>query len=153
MKQVSEYRVNRSAPNLLNICIDRAQQGELQGRIYQCYQKDPIPFTTVVEMIRESEKFFDAIAFPQASTRTRSLVDQEINTSMQPTVRPKRVVDPLEVMANQGEIGTFITNVRFRQNAEWQGELLWVEQDEKTFFSNTLEMIKKIDKALQNKEK
>ena len=72
---------------------------------------------------------------------------------MQPAVRPERIVDPLEVMANQGKIGTFITNVRFRQNAEWQGELFWVEQDEKTFFSNTLEMIKKMDEALQNIKK
>lgn len=150
MKNGIEYRVNRSAPNLLNICIDRRQQGELQGRIYHCYQREAVPFHTVVEMIRQSEKLFDDIAFPQASTRTRSLIEKEETTSNRILTRPERVIDPVEVMEQTGELGTFITNVKFRQNAEWQGELLWVEKDEKIFFLNTLEMIKQIDKALQN---
>ena len=88
MKNVSEYNVNRSAPNLLNICIDQLQQGELQGRLYHCYQKEAIYFSTVVEMIRKSEKLFDDIAFPQASTRTRSLIEQEATVSRRTPLRP-----------------------------------------------------------------
>ena len=153
MKNVREYNVNRSAPNLLNICIDQLQQGEVQGRIYHCYQKEAVCFNTVVEMIRQSEKLFDYIAFPQASTRTRSLIEQEIPTSNRMSVRPERVVDPLTIMEEEGKLGTFITNVKFRQNAEWQGELFWVEKEEKLFFQNTLELIKQLDLALQNLKK
>lgn len=150
MKNVSEYNVNRSAPNLLNICIDQLQQGELQGRLYHCYQKEAIYFSTVVEMIRKSEKLFDDIAFPQASTRTRSLIEQEATVSRRTPLRPERVVDPLTIMEKKGDMGTFITNVKFRQNAEWQGELFWVEKESKLFFSNTLEFLKQLDSALQN---
>lgn len=153
MKDVKNYKVNRSAPNLINICIDRQQGEELQGRIYHGYQKEAMSFKAIVEMIRQSEKLYDEIAFPQASTKTRSLIESETTTRMQMPIRPERVVDALEVMSHEGKIGTFIINVKFRQNAEWQGELFWVEQDEKIFFSNTLELIKILDKALQNNKK
>ncbi len=149
MKNVNEFDVNRSAPNLMNICIDQIQLGELQGRIYHCYKKEAIPFNNIVEMIRKSEKLFDYILFPQASTKTRSLIDQESARSNQMPIRPERVVDPLEIMGQVGQLGTFITNVKFRQSAEWQGELFWVEKEEKMFFKNTLELIKKFDEALQ----
>lgn len=153
MKQVSEYNVNRSAPNLLNICIDQVSQGELAGRIYHCYQKEAVIFETIVEMIRKSEMLFDILAFPQASTKTRSLLDQEKTTNIRVMERPKKIVDPLDVMAQTGDKGSFITNVKFRQNAEWQGEMLWVEKDTKFFFSNTLEFLKQLDSALQNTKK
>lgn len=153
MKEVSEYKVNRSAPNLLNICIDQKQGEEWQGRIYHYYQKEAVPFNTIIEMIRRSEKLFDDIAFPQASTKTRSLVKVEVVSNPRIPARPERIVEAEEIMNHKGEIGTFITNVKFRQNAEWQGEMLWVEKDEKLFFSNTLELFKKLDEALQNIKK
>ena len=53
MKPMQEFKVNRSAPNLLNLCIDQRQQGEMQGRIYHGYQKEAVPFQTIVEMIRQ----------------------------------------------------------------------------------------------------
>ena len=56
-------------------------------------------------------------------------------------------------MEKKGDMGTFITNVKFRQNAEWQGELFWVEKESKLFFSNTLEFLKQLDSALQNTKK
>ena len=150
MKDINAYKVNRSAPNLLNICIDQKEGEELQGRIYHCYQKEAVPFSAIVEMIRQSEKLFDEISFPQASTRTRSLVKSDTTTSSRMQVRPDRVVDVGEVMSHEGKIGTFIINVKFRQNAEWQGEMLCIEKDEKIFFSNTLELIRTLDEALQN---
>ena len=152
MKQVSVNKVNRSAPNLINICIDHHKEGEMKGRLYHCYQKDAVPFENVVEMIRQSEKFFDRIAFPQASTKTRSLIDQKAATSLKPVKRPEKVVDAAEVMINAGKLGTFITNVKFRQSSEWQGELLWAEKDETRRFNNTIELIKVLDEALQNYE-
>lgn len=153
MKATSEFKVNQSAPSLINVCIDQVQQGEIQGRIYHYYQKEAVPFSTVVEMLRQGEKLFDFIAFPQASTKTRSLIEKEVSARGAVMVRPEKQVAPETIMANKGELGTFIINVKFRQNAEWQGEAFWVEEDEKMFFSNTLELIKKIDKALQKIKK
>lgn len=44
--------------------------------------------------------------------------------------------------------GTFVVRVRHRQNATWQGEVLWAEENETQNFRSVLELIKLIDNAL-----
>ena len=44
--------------------------------------------------------------------------------------------------------GTFVVNVQFRQNATWQGNILWMEENRKQNFRSVLEMIRLMDEAL-----
>lgn len=152
MEHNQQYRRNISAPNLLNICVDCNRSGEVRGRVYHCYKVEPIAFSNVIELVREAEQFFDDIAFPQASTKTRSLVEKNDKTIMQ-VRRPDKVVVPEVVAQNRGELATFLTNVRFRQNSTWQGEALWVEQEKNIRFSNILDFIKEVDLALESVKK
>jgi len=148
MENRQQYRGNISAPNLLNICVDRHFCDEVSGRLYHCYSQDPIHFSNIIELIREAEKLFDTIAFPQASNKPRSFVEQEAPRTM-PVKRPEKTVDPKEVTSHQGNLVSLITNVRFRQNSTWQGEFYWVEQGRTLLFSNTLDFIREIDAVLE----
>lgn len=148
MNNNQQYRRNISAPNLLNICVDSNHNGEVRGRVYHCYNLEPIVFFNVIELVREAEQFFDDIAFPQASTKTRSLIEKDNKTIIQ-VRRPEKVTTSEEVAQKRGELGTFLTNVRFRQNSTWQGEALWVEREKTIRFSNILDFIKELDEALQ----
>lgn len=152
MEQNQQYRRNISAPNLLNICVDCNLNGEVKGRVYHCYKLQPVEFSNVIELVREAEQFFDDIAFPQASTKTRSLVEKNDKTIMQ-VRRPEKVVASEAVAQNRGELASFLTNVRFRQNSTWQGEALWLEQEKTIRFSNILDLIKEIDLALESVKK
>lgn len=49
-----------------------------------------------------------------------------------------------------GEKATFIVHVQFRQNANWQGNIQWVESKKSQKFRSTLEMIKLMDEALES---
>lgn len=148
MENRQQYRGNISAPNLLNICIDKHFCDEVSGRLYHCYSEEPIIFSNIIELIREAEKLFDRIAFPQASNKSRSFLEEKAPRTM-PVKRPERIVDAKEVTANQGKIVSLITNVRFRQNSTWQGEFYWVEQGRTLVFSNTLDFIREIDAVLE----
>ena len=44
--------------------------------------------------------------------------------------------------------GTFEVKVRFLQNATWQGEILWLEENKKQNFRSVLEMLRLMDEAL-----
>jgi len=56
----------------------------------------------------------------------------------------------LENQRNVGSTkGTFMVSVKFTQNSTWQGELHWVEKNQKQNFRSALEMIKLIDEALE----
>ena len=105
-------------------------------------------FSNIIELLREAEKLFDDISFPQASTKTRSLVEKTHEQSTQ-IHRLELVVDRESVVNHSGRIGTFITSVRFRQNSTWQGEFFWVERKVAQRFTNTLDFIKQIDVALK----
>lgn len=145
MENRKPFQINISMPNLINICVDKRLHGEISGRIYHCYEKEPMIFTNVVEMLRKIENLFDRICFPQASTMTRSF--HEIPPA-QRIVRPEKVVMQTQVIEYRGEIGSFVTCVRFRQNSTWQGELFWMEKGMKRSFANTLDFIKILDNAL-----
>ena len=44
--------------------------------------------------------------------------------------------------------GTFEITVKFMQNSTWQGQIYWVEKDQKQNFRSALEMLKLMDEAL-----
>lgn len=146
MSTIERNRINLSSPNLLNICVDKKDGGDISGRIYHCYQQEPILFQNVIELIREAEQLFDTIGFPQASTKSRSF--GEVTETVYARKRPERVVPQQQVAEHQGKKGTFITSVRLRQSATWQGEFYWAEQERIYRFSNTLDFIKQIDTAV-----
>jgi len=54
--------------------------------------------------------------------------------------------------ANQREVGdnggTFEVTVKFTQNSTWQGQIHWIEKDQKQSFRSALEMLKLMDEAL-----
>ena len=40
----------------------------------------------------------------------------------------------------------------FRENATWQGEVVWADEKKKQYFRSALELIKMIDGALNSEE-
>ena len=146
MEQNKTLQINISMPNLINICVDEKDHGEISGRIYHCYAKEPMLFHNVVEMLRKIEDLFDRICYPQASTRTRSFHEIPAAGRIQ---RPEKLVMQEAVIKYRGEIGSFVTCVKFRQNSTWQGELFWMERGIRLRFANTLDFIKILDCALR----
>lgn len=62
--------------------------------------------------------------------------------------------DSAEFGRNIGEMTgctnqTFIVNVKYRQNATWQGTVTWVEEKQKASFRSVLELLKLMDSAIQ----
>ena len=45
--------------------------------------------------------------------------------------------------------GTFEISVKFMQNSTWQGQIHWVERNQKQNFRSALEMLKLMDEALK----
>ena len=62
-------------------------------------------------------------------------------------------MEQTEIIQYTGDIATFVVWVKFRQNATWQGEAIWMEKGRKETFENTLELIAQIDKTLQKEKK
>lgn len=44
----------------------------------------------------------------------------------------------------------FVINIRYRENATWQGDVLWVNQNRQCNFRSALELLKLIDGAMDS---
>jgi len=144
MTQRPNYPFNIYVPNLLNICVDNNDYEEVSGRLYHCYDKEPVRFNNIIELIQAAEDIFDAISFPQASTKTRSFVKKEEVFG----TKPEKVVEQPQLLEHHGEKASFVTSVRFRQKSTWQGVFFRLETGKVEEFSNMIDFIKKIDKEL-----
>ncbi len=132
-------------PNLISICIDSIVDGEMSGEIYHCYSREAVKFSNIIRMIEAAEAFFDQIRFPEASTQMRSFEKKEHVVE----AKPEKVCAPEEVLEKRGEKGTFLLNVRYRQNSSWQGEIQWIEENTVYQFASVLELIKILSNAMQ----
>ena len=140
------YQISWYAPNFINMCIDNINDGELSGRIYHCYSKEPWKFTNILQLIELADDFFDRLEFPQASTSARSFTSTQFSV----VDRLDKVQSPEDFIENRGQKGTFFLNVRYRQNSSWQGSVTWVEEQREQHFRSALELLKLIDVALDN---
>lgn len=147
-KKELRRQINLSAPNLINICVDEKQNGELSGRLYHCYNREAVVFSNVVELVRNIEDFFDSISFPQASTKSRSFI--ETPGSVVQNSNMEKVRNQEDIIQHVGNLGTFVTYVKFRQNSTWQGEMYWMEKEMKNNFTNVLDFIKLIDNMINS---
>ena len=52
-------KLNISASNIVNVCIDNIDGVERSGRFYCYYSKDPIFFRSIHELFRYMERFMN----------------------------------------------------------------------------------------------
>ena len=134
------------------MCIDRNQDGEIGGKIYNRYSKEPEEFDNVVQMIRNLENFYNRISFPQSSMQLREFTKEEIICN-QEQEEFREFLDEDFLLDRKGIYATFLVAVRFRQNATWQGEIYWMEKKKEEKFKSVLELLILIDNILFMKDK
>lgn len=101
-------------PNLINICIDSVEDGEMTGKIYHCYSEEAIAFSNIIRMIETVEEFFDCLQFPQAATQTLVLFNRKESVQGQ---KLEKKLEQEQILQMRGQKGTFLLNVKYRQNS------------------------------------
>ena len=133
------------APNLINICIDDNVDGLISGRIYHCFTEQAWGFNNVVQMLELMEDLFNAINYPQASTKTRSFNNKEQVAEL----NLRKVQEQKEVIVHRGNEATFFVHVQYRQNSSWQGQVEWAEKGVLKHFNSELDLVKLISGAIE----
>ncbi|MBE5828229.1 MAG: hypothetical protein E7305_02070 [Butyrivibrio sp.] len=145
------------ARNLICVCIDDNKDADYQGLIYHQYADEPISFDGIANLILEMENLFDEWDFPQ-----RGLAERKFDKKKENHKRPISETDgdklKIEIISDahgtrnvqnkKGKLGTFVIQVVYRQDASWQGHVIYQEENEKLDFNSALELIKIIDRAV-----
>jgi len=130
--------------NIMTVKVVSYKDSCIKG-ILNCPQfEDDIEFMGAIPLLLRMEQIMDESNCPQRGEEPRNFgVDS-------------RLVSFSDKNAQKAEdrrqaIATFQINVMFRQNATWQGRLLWIDENMEASFRSVLELIRLLDSALAAK--
>lgn len=119
------------------ICIDSYDHKVLSGRIISPYYEGSISFESTIEFLLSMESILEEMNWPQSFSSIRSFKTTE---DMAKPVSYEYI--------KEGKLATFYLRVLFRQNASWQGSVVWHEKMKVESFRSVLELITLMDSAL-----
>ncbi len=119
------------------VCIDSYCNGTLQGRFYNPLLDNGQSFVSLTDFILKVEHLLDSLAFPKAYNITRTF---------SPVIKRPPGIDGS--VYQDGKLATFSLRILFRQNASWQGSIVWLDKNQEQSFRSVLELILLFDNAL-----
>ena len=122
------------------ISIDSYENRILVGRIFNPCLENEISFRSTIEFIKEMEKLMEALNCPQAFSEKREFSPVRESVS--------RYTAPCDINVRKGRCATFNLRIMFRQNASWQGSLVWLKNGREKNFRSVLELLLLMDSAL-----
>ncbi len=147
MEQVAKsYAMRHGLP----VYVDRYQELELAGRVFSPIE-GPVLFDGVLSLLNSLDGICDALGYPQNTHQLRSFVPGSPEHRADAAEEAKSVEEIVkrEKEEPRGTAATFVVQVRFRQNATWQGSIKWVDSGKVQNFRSTLELINLMEGALK----
>ena len=143
--------IEKSLQNMVMVCVDGVENGDICGRYFHRYKKEETFFPDSATLVIEMERFYDAIGYPQAATKTRKFMERE--REKVPAKEHMTVIyDSQTLMQFRGKLATFLVGVTSRQNASWQGDVVWMEQKIRKHFCSDMELVVFVDDAVKKSE-
>lgn len=118
----------------------------MQGTIYNPFFEKEMVFENVMQLITMVERISDSLFFPQKAMQLRQFTD---NTE----TKDKFSFDFITTadFTEEFPIATFELEIIFRQNASWQGNIVYAEQNLTSSFRSVLELLTLMDSVLSEK--
>ena len=119
------------------VCVDAYDSQVMSGRIYNTFCEG-ICFHSTIDFLGQMEGLLNSMRCPQPFMTKRTLTE--------PAERP--IPQPIDLRSQEGACATFAVRVMFRQNASWQGSILWRDRMLESRFRSVLELVGLMDDAL-----
>ena len=114
--------IEKSLPNMVMVCVDGVENGDIYGRYFHRYKKEETFFPDSATLVIEMERFYDAIGYPQAATKTRKFMERKGGRI--PAKEHMAVIsNGQDLIQLRGKLATFLVGVTSRQNGRemWSG--------------------------------
>ena len=143
--------IEKSFPNMVMVCVDGVENGHIYGRYFHRYKKEETFFPDSATLIIEMERFYDDIGYPQAAIKTRKFIERKGGRI--PAKEHMAVISDSQALIQlRGNLATFLVGVTSRQNASWQGDVVWMEQKIRKHFCSDMELVVFVDDAVKKSE-
>ncbi len=128
------------------VYIDRTVKNEAAGFIVHHAENKAWRYENISGFLKLCEKTLNNADYPQHTHVLRRL-SRESGCD----IKKKEGINAMAVTVKdiiQNSEPTFLINVKYRQNASWQGTIKWLEANTEKNFRSTLELIKLMDDAV-----
>lgn len=119
------------------------QNKNIQGIICNPFFEKDIPFENMMQLITMVERISDSLVFPQKAMQLRQFSDKNESEAIT-SYEFETTVD----FTDKLPLATFELEILFRQNASWQGTIVYAEQNLSSSFRSLLELLFLMDSVL-----
>lgn len=151
----------------MSVCVDGRRNSDIRGRLYHRGGPEPVLFENTGQALIEMEKWCDRVGYPQPEVVVRKFKTKasvpDSGTAQKRDKNPEQLrirkieeavsVASEDLLNEEGNKGTFVVHIKYRQNATWQGQVMWAEKKQTCSFRSALELLKLIDSALDEEKK
>ena len=109
-------------------------------------------FDSLMQLILIIDQLHDELAFPRRSTDPRVFGATPDGLGLDPLSGGADVSEEGDAQSGKQALAHLQLNIMFRQNASWQGSLVWIDRAVEAHFRSTLELILLMDSALTELE-
>lgn len=113
----------------------------ISGIIVNPHYEKEMYFKSTTQLLKMLDQLQDEINFPDKSMQTRSFVNEAVKSPVEAPAEP-------DLQKNRKTIASFEISILFRQNASWQGSVVWMEKATSAEFRSVLELIFLIDSVM-----
>jgi hypothetical protein len=114
---------------------NRSPRGILQNPNFE----QDVPFDNLTQLLFAMDELFDEIQNPRRAMTPRDFVRE--------SARAKDMGGSMP--GEEKPVATFRVDVMFRQNASWQGNMVWLDEKKEAQFRSALELVMMMDSALR----
>ena len=118
----------------------------IQGVLYNPFFENELVFENMMQLVTMVERISDSIVFPQKAMTLRHFSDTTEKDSSD-SFDFETTAD----FSGQVSLATFELEILFRQNASWQGNIVYAEQNLSSSFRSLLELLTLMDSVLAEK--
>lgn len=118
----------------------------MQGTVFNSFFEKELVFENVMQMIIMIERISDTMLYPQRAMQLRQFHDCSV-----PEDKFSFDFTTTADFTGKFPIATFELEILFRQNASWQGNLIFAENNRTSAFRSVLELLTLMDSALKEK--
>lgn len=143
--EVQPLNYSKFAPNAFRTCIVKVGSYENKNAVGVLSNPNlelDLQFNSSTQLLLAMDELLDAISMPQRAMSPRSFEPRDCGAG---------ICDPVHADQHQKPIAIFKIDVIFRQNASWQGNVVWLDTKEEAQFRSVLELLIIIDSAIEKK--